>query len=438
MRIERVFGSEDSVPRWIATLSKLLPREDEVRLVCLVLLLGVIAVNAGSWVTGFLTGKTLDGRPAGADFIAFYNGGRILNEFGGERLYDLGLQDNLYKEAHPWHRDHTMWYVNAPFLAQAFRPLATLPYAWACVVWSILSALFYAAAGALVWPRGLSSRWLSAPVLTVASFPAFAVDAWTGGQLSSLTALVLAAAFRLYRERKFAWSGAVLALSLYKPTIALPLAGFLLIAGELRVIAGYVLGAATVGLVSLATVGFSGLRAFVDTMRMYSRFTSSGQNPLTVEYKCIDLNHFMRSLAGGNATMGFALFVLLAAAAFLFIVIEWRKAKAAGAGEAMWAVGITSALLLNLYVPLYDATLLAVSGLITAGTLLKTSAPALRRALSSVSLLVYIGVLVATPLGRIAGIQMYTLIVLMFALFQVAAARASAPVQESVPAAAAR
>ncbi len=437
MRIELLFGSEKSIPPWVATLTRLMPRADEVRLVGLVLLLGVITLNAGSWVTGFLNGKTVDGRPAGADFIAFYNGGRILNQFGGEHLYDLALQDRLYREAHPWHRDHTMWYVNAPYLAQAFRPLALLPYPWACVVWSVLSAAFYTAAVVLVWPRELPSRLLGAPALAVASFPAFAVDAWTGGQLSPLTALVLAAAFRLYSKRRAMWSGAVLALSLYKPTIALPLAAFLLFAGEFRVIAGYACGAAAVTLASLPSVGVSGLRAFVETMGMYSRFTSSGQNPLSVEYKCIDLNHFIRSLAGGHATIAMPIFLLLAAAAFAFVVFHWRKAKAAGGGEAMWAAGITSALLLNLYVPIYDATLLAVSGLITAGAVLRMPSPALGPAFSSLSLLLYVGVLIATPLGRIAGIQLYTVVVAVFALFQVVTARAaSAPVHSRAQAAA--
>jgi hypothetical protein len=103
----------------------------------------------------------------------------------------------------------------------------------------------------------------------------------------------------------------------------------------------------------------------------------------------------------------------------------------------MWAAGITSALLLNLYVPIYDATLLAVSGLITAGAVLRMPSPGLRPAFLSLSLLLYVGVLIATPLGRIAGIQLYTVLVGAFALFQVVAARAVSAISDRAEAAAA-
>ncbi|HWR52600.1 MAG TPA: glycosyltransferase family 87 protein [Bryobacteraceae bacterium] len=424
-RLQRFFGLDGPVPRWMAFLVRATPRPDEVRLVCLVLLLGFAAVGAGSWITAFLNGRTLDGRPAGADFIAFYNGGRILNEFGGERLYDLPLQDRMYREAHPWDHDKTMWYVNAPFLAQAFRPLALLPYSVACIVWSVLSAAFYAAAVALIWPRELPHRFLAAPVLAVASFPPFALDAWLGGQLPPLTALVLAAAFRLYRDRHFAWSGAVLALSLYKPTIALPLVAFLFFAAEFRVVAGYVCGAVALAIVSLASVGVAGLRAFVDILKMYSRFTSGGPTPLSVDYKCVDLNHLVRSLMGGNASIATPVFFVLAAGAFLFVTMHWRKVKSGGGGEAMWAVGITATLLLNLYVPLYDATLLAVSALITAGAILKMPSPGVRPAFLALLMLLYVGGLFASPLGRLAGIQPYTVIIAIFGAFQLVVARAA-------------
>lgn len=419
-RLELFFGLKSPSPRWTAALARLVPRPDEIRLICTVLLLGVVAANAASWVTGFINGKTVDGRPAGADFIAFYNGGRILNEFGGERLYDLTLQDRLYRQTHPWDTQKTMWYVNAPFLAQAFRPLASVPYAWACVAWSILSAGFYLAAVRLVWPAGLPLRLSSPLLLAVVSFPPFAIEAWTGGQLSPLTALVLASAFSLYRRGQCFVSGAVLALCLYKPTIGLPLVALAALAAEWRLVAGYALGAAGLGLASLATVGTAGMAAFLNTMLMYGRFTATGDNPLSVEHKCIDLNHLARSLTGGHAGAATLLFALAAAAVFLFLAAQWRRAQAAGRGAAMWAAGITSTLLLNLYAPIYDATLLAVSGLITAEAALRR--PELRPGLLSLAALLYAGALIAAPIGKAIGIQPYTLVVAAFAAFQLAAA----------------
>jgi hypothetical protein len=44
-------------------------------------------------------GLTVFGAPFGGDFAAFYAAGRIINEYGSDRLYDMKLQDTLIHAA---------------------------------------------------------------------------------------------------------------------------------------------------------------------------------------------------------------------------------------------------------------------------------------------------------------------------------------------------
>ena len=69
---------------------------------------------------------------------------------------------------------------------------------------------------------------------------------------------VMAASLALFRRGHHGWAGAVLAITLQKPTLFAPLALALLAGKHWRMLRGYVAGATALALVSLWTVGIRG------------------------------------------------------------------------------------------------------------------------------------------------------------------------------------
>src|SRR6266498_2024339 len=107
----------------------------------------VLAVNIIVLAVSFATsnrGKTSFGPFLGADFGAFYVGGKIFNEYSPDQIYDIALHEQVYKEIFPdVPLDSHLAYANAPFFILPFTLLAHLPYAWAYLVWLLISLGLY-------------------------------------------------------------------------------------------------------------------------------------------------------------------------------------------------------------------------------------------------------------------------------------------------------
>ncbi len=96
------------------------------------LLLAIVCVIVGG---ANLFNGTLMAR---SDFPAFYNAGRILREYGGERLYDVELQRRLDQEAvsHRGERNDLL-FAYTPFFAAVFYPLSYVRINVAFLVWDV-------------------------------------------------------------------------------------------------------------------------------------------------------------------------------------------------------------------------------------------------------------------------------------------------------------
>ena len=95
----------------------------------------VLAVSFGASTRG----KTSFGPFLGADFGAFYVGGKIFNEYSRDRIYDIALHEQVYKEIFPdVPPDSHLAYANAPFFILPFTLLSDLPYAWAYLSWLLI------------------------------------------------------------------------------------------------------------------------------------------------------------------------------------------------------------------------------------------------------------------------------------------------------------
>ncbi len=358
----------DAAPRFRRYLGPP-PGSREARAISLFALAAGVILAALSLYAG-LRGERFLGRSLGGDFAQFYVVGRILNEGGGAAIYDPLLQHRLYLSSVPAADPRRMFvYGSAPVLALLFRPFALLGYIPAYVSWLAFSLAVYLAALRLLWRAvDLPERQRRTATLLALGSPLYILETWIGGQVSVLAFLIVAAALYLL-ARRFEWrAGLALGLLAFKPTLcAVPL--LMLVAGRRwRVLAGAAAGIAALALLSFLAVGAEGLRAWYATLAVY-RTLALGPEATFRRFKYVDLNSFFQMLLAGWEGAAPVLALLAAGALLAWLARAWwRYSNLDPAGvRLLWSATLAAALLVNLYLPVYDALLLAACMALLAG-----------------------------------------------------------------------
>jgi hypothetical protein len=334
---------------------------------------------------------TVFGVPFGGDFAAFYAAGRIVNEYGPGRLYDVDLEDALvHGVVAKSSAELSMPYVNPPFFGLLFAPLAKLPFVTAYLIWLALSVGLYVSA-VLFSLRLNPSLPCGTTLLVALAFPPFCMYLLAGGQVSALGCLVLALTVHCARTGHPFDGGLVLALLLYKPPLLLLVLPMILITKQWRLFAGFVAGTVILASLSFLLVGLSGLARYAAMLRVFYEANNATEEVFQT-WKYVDVGAAMRLITGHSASV--IRFMLLAA--FLpLLLLAWRKV---GAEPLSWALAIVCTLLLNFYTPIYDCTLL-VFPVIWLGPE-KIGGPLLA-VLFAVSL-------VSVPLAQVTHVQLFT------------------------------
>jgi alpha-1,2-mannosyltransferase len=192
------------------------------------------------------------------DFSYYYAGARIGVEHGWSRIYDLGLQQQVFYQLHPaadvfdWRR----YFVSPPPVAWLVSPLTLLPLVPAFWIFAGLSAVAFGAAGWLVAPeRGIGKVAL---FLTAACVYPVLIAIQTGQVTLLIAAATLLAWWLAARGRDVA-AGLVLVLLVLKPQVAILVPVCLLLAGRRRLFVTWLAGAAVLTLASVASLGGQGL-----------------------------------------------------------------------------------------------------------------------------------------------------------------------------------
>lgn len=281
------------------------------------------------------------------DVVAFYVAGKMLQEGHAERLYDVptvaGEEAAVLGRPAGYHGG--LPFLNPPFVAGLFYPLALVPYGVAQAVWLGLSIAALAAALALLWPklRRLKRKWAVVFVLAaLASAPVF----WSllYGQLSTLVLLSWVASYRLLKARREGAAGLALAVCLIKPPLAVVPALFLLTTGRWRAFAAFAAGGALLAAASLALVGPQ--TALVDYPRLMLDSTDWRSEYGIDRPHMFGWNGPLSMILGGQAPElesaigGVASLATLAAAVYV-----WRRLGRQGK-EASLALAVTSAAVL--------------------------------------------------------------------------------------------
>ena len=361
-------------------------------------------------------------RPPDADFAGFYSLGRILNEYSPHELYNYDLQKRICAEVHPRKGEYGPL-PYPPFVGLVFRPVTVMPYWVAYSLWVIATVLLYAMGLRIAIARFFPQVPLARSLLCGLAFCYFPFIGYTAGngQLAAVGFFAIALALREEDDGHSFRSGLALCLCLYKPTILLLIVPMLLVTRRLKALLGFALGAL---LIVLVTTAFEGFGVWIDFVRTIGAFSNSSVGVKSASIlplpKYVDLSAFSSNLHGGRSPVGIAAFICFAGCALVALIRFWWKAHARGRSYKilLWAATLTWTLLINVYVPIYDSILVALSILMTAGVMQSISGVAPRRWFTATWILILICSWFSVPLSRASGIQFMTLLFASLGLLQ--------------------
>ena len=355
---DRPTGDVRYRPQWRRWFGPMPRRREAHALAWIALAIGVI-LCAVAVVLGF-EGRTFLGRPLGGDFVEFYTIGNILNHYAPARIYDLRLAIGLQHATLPSMPETQMLvFGQAPFVASLFRPFALLPYAWAYVAWLGFSAGLYASGLAILFRTvRLNTEDRKTGYLLALSSTPFLFETWIGGQMSVVVFFIWALFFWCLQKKWRFLAGFVLALCLFKPTlIALPLL-MLLIGRRWRVLGGFAAGGMAMALLSVATVGLDGYRAWFQALAMNgNQVGGSGEAWHLAKY--VDILAFCHLLFANWPEVADIVAIAVAIIAVSWLGIAWWRSEEGD--MPLWAATICFTLVVNPYAPIYDAILVVAA-----------------------------------------------------------------------------
>lgn len=415
----------DKVIAWAQSLIERRLNRPYIQFISLLVLAVYLIVLVVSFATS-VRGRTIFGPYLGADFGAFYVAGKIFNSRSPDQIYDASLHHQLYQEQfRDVPSESQLPYVNAPFFILPFTILARLPYSWAYFLWIILSLSLYVAGFAVLWrtlhaiPR---DAWFISLLLAL-SFMPFLVECVAGGQTSAVGFFCLALAISSERRGYHILSGLAISLCAYKPTLILLVVPMLVITRRYKTLLGFFAGCGFLALISLVIVGRQGCLGYINTLLYFTSASTSAASGLR-SWKYVDVNSFFRLLMGHHTflrwTMTAAVFLLVLP--FLFRL--WWQSYLARRDEQsfVWALALSWTLVLNLYVGIYDSTLVVLSVLLTTDVMYRrvdNDQLRLPTTFKAILLLVYVVPWITQPIARLTGLQIFTLALAILGGYQI-------------------
>lgn len=384
----------------------------------------VLAIYVIVLIVSFATakrGKTVFGPFLGADFGAFYVAGQIYNRNGPESIYDSRLHRQIYKENFPdAPTNEELSYANAPFFVAPFIFLSRLPYAWAYFIWLVISVSLYVGGFSILWRalEFLPQEIRSTALLVALSFWPFLVECLAGGQTSAFGFFCLALAIACETRNRF-WSGAALALCAYKPTLLFLVVPMLLVTGRWLTVIGLAAGNLVLAVVSFALVGMQGCVNFLNRLLFYSASATSTEAGLR-SWKYVDINAFMRLLLPHNTQLRWAVTAVLVLLVIPFLVSNWWRLREDSQWRLLWALTITWTPVLNMYMGIYDSTILVLGGLLLTAEFYRRGyrSDSLPFAYKGLLLLLYLSPWFTQNIALLIGVQIYTIAIAAFGVYQ--------------------
>lgn len=250
----------------------------------------------------------------GGDYPAFYAAGSIVADGDWDELYSDRRQQA--EQAGLIDDDGGFLYFSyPPFVAGAYGLLGSFDYRLSFLVHTALMAAALVGAVKLLWPWLERTGWPQVAVVAgaLAFYPM--LRAVPGGQNTSLSLLLLAAAVRWDHEDRPVLAGLALALLLFKPQFGVVLVPLLLLSRRWRVLGGWAAGAVALYATSAALTSGDWVGEWWDQATGFS-----DQNVAANGANFVSLPGFFENLVGSNAAVitGYVLAAVLGIAVAYF------------------------------------------------------------------------------------------------------------------------
>lgn len=275
-------------------------------------------------------------QPIGIDFHTYLAAARVGLVNGWSHIYDQGLVAAQQISLAP--NQHAQPFLSPPPVAWAAAALADLPFAWAYVIWAILTTCAFVAS--VAWSAGHGSAGGALGTVVVVG-TVWVLQALYLGQVVLLVAAALLVAWRLLREDHEVAAGLVLVLVMLKPNTAFLVPVCLLASERLKAFVTWLLASAAVVALAIATTGIPALIAYAGQLQ----HPPGGTNALTLE-AALGL--------GGPVAL-----VLRTAIVSAVLAAAWWLRAVPG---LVIVLGVIGSLLITPYIHLADLCLLAAAG----------------------------------------------------------------------------
>lgn len=345
-----LLGVRNIVERWIESVSP------ERRWLVVVLAIQLVLV------VGMLRADGMFDH-VGMDFLTSYTAADMVASGDAADLYDTRAQ---WEHQRPILRaDHVSWpdrvmhpYISPPLLAVATLPLLLLSPALAAFTWSSLNALAVAA-GVVVLARSLGLNWRVPAAIVAGSLPLFYTLLL--GQVEGILFLAMALFIAELRAGRDVRAGLALAVFAIKPPLLLAPMLFLIVTGRRRA-AWTTVGTTTVqAFASLALVGPSGVRDYIDLTR---RLSGADGSTVTNVWGMVNVRGIIvRSLPSDEGIVVNLAIAVMTVVALSIAVWVWHRAG----DTALSTTGLSlmaSTTVLTAYHALYHTALIAMIGVI--------------------------------------------------------------------------
>lgn len=255
----------------------------------------------------------------GGDYPSFYAAGAIAAAGDWDELYSDGRQQS--EQAGLIDDEGGFLYFSyPPFVAATYAPLSVLPYRWSFLLHTVLMGLALLGAIKLLWPW-LADRGWPVPAVYAGALAFYPLlRAVPGGQNTSLSLLLMAAAVRLDRDDRPVLAGLALAALLFKPQFGVVLVPLMMVARRWRMIGGWVAGAAGLYVLSAILMGGSWVS---DWWSQASAFRDI--NVAANGFNFISLPGFAVNLLGVDSAAASIIGYGLAAVVGLAVAIYWWR-----------------------------------------------------------------------------------------------------------------
>ena len=298
--------------------------------------------------------QTRTGEIKGADYVQFFLLGSLLHHGRADRLYDTeAIAAEAKRRIAAQMEFHPARNPYGPQVALVFEPLAAFPFLLSFLLFSVISALAYAAATWVLWRHAPQLKRSGAYVVLLAAACPGLLYTLRFGQISTLTLIAPALAVAaLAADRRFI-AGLCLGLLAYKPQLLVVVVPTLVLARDWRCLGGVLAMSAGELALGWLVAGNGGMQQYVETLRDLAR-----RPDLVMLYpeNAHSLRGFLRLLGVPTAWATGITLALIPACAWALARV-WRPA-----GDSLMQVSalVTGMLLLSPHLLSYDLLLLVV------------------------------------------------------------------------------